>query len=68
VLARIARLAHRIVWVNPRSAAPGYEPLAGGMRTALPYVDAFVSGHSLAALQDVVAAIGSPDHDRKIHA
>ena len=56
-MARLARLAHRIVWVNPRKAAPGYTPLAAGMAAALPYCDAFVSGHSLAALREVVEAI-----------
>jgi uncharacterized protein with von Willebrand factor type A (vWA) domain len=56
-MARLARLAHRIVWVNPRKAAPGYAPLAAGMAAALPYCDAFVSGHSLAALGEVVDAM-----------
>ena len=56
-MARLRRLAHRIVWVNPRKAAPGYAPLVGGMAAALPYVDTFVSGHSLAALEQVVAAV-----------
>ena len=54
---RLRRLAHRIVWVNPRKAAPGYAPLVGGMAAALPYCDAFVSGHSYAALEQVVTAI-----------
>ena len=54
---RLRRLAHRIVWVNPRKAAPGYAPLVGGMAAALPFCDAFVSGHSLAALEQVVAAV-----------
>jgi uncharacterized protein with von Willebrand factor type A (vWA) domain len=56
-MARLARLAHRIVWVNPRKQSDRYEPAVGGMRAALPYVDAFVSGHSLAAMDDVLAAI-----------
>jgi uncharacterized protein with von Willebrand factor type A (vWA) domain len=43
-------LAHRIVWVNPLRAAPGYRPLAGGMAAALPHVDHFVDGHSLRSL------------------
>lgn len=60
-MARLGRLAHRIVWVNPRIAAAGYRPLVGGMAAALPHVDAFVSGHSLAALDEVVAAIGDLD-------
>ena len=56
-MARLRRLAHRIVWVNPRRAAPGYAPLVGGMAAALPFCDAFVSGHSLAALEEVAAAV-----------
>jgi len=54
---RLKRLAHRIVWVNPRKAAEGYEPLAAGMAAALPFVDRFVSGHSLAALDELLRAI-----------
>ncbi len=54
---RLSRLAHRIVWVNPRKAAEQYRPLVGGMAVALPFVDDFVSGHSLAALDEVFAAI-----------
>ena len=56
---RLSRLAHRIVWVNPRSAARGFAPLAGGMAAALPHCDAFVSGHSVDALDAVVEAIGA---------
>ena len=46
---RLARVAHRIVWVNPLKVTPGYAPLARGMAAALPYVDRFVEGHSLEA-------------------
>ena len=49
-MARLHRVAHRVVWVNPLKAAPGYAPLARGMAAALPYVDDFVEGHSLASL------------------
>lgn len=54
---RLSRLAHHIIWVNPRKAAASYEPLVGGMAAALPFVDTFVSGHSLRALQEVMDAI-----------
>lgn len=50
-MARLARVAHRVVWVNPLKASEGYEPLAAGMAAALPYVDEFVEGHSLASLE-----------------
>jgi hypothetical protein len=56
---RLARLAYRIVWVNPRAAATGFAPRAGGMAAALPYVDALVSGETLEALADVADAIGA---------
>jgi uncharacterized protein len=56
---RLARLAHRIVWVNPRSKSDAYQPLAGGMAAALPFVDTFVSGHSWASLDGVVAALAT---------
>ena len=56
-MARLHRLAHRIVWANPRKAAPGYAPLAAGMAAALPYVDDFVEGHSLAALEHLAAVV-----------
>jgi uncharacterized protein with von Willebrand factor type A (vWA) domain len=56
-MARLARVAHKIVWVNPLKASPGYAPLAQGMAAALPYVDAFIEGHSLAALEQVAAVI-----------
>jgi hypothetical protein len=56
-MARLSRLAYRIVWANPRSASPGYQPLAGGMAAAWPYCDAVVSAHSLTALDDLLDAI-----------
>ena len=59
-LDRLRRHAHGIVWVNPLKATPGYAPLARGMAAALPYVDDFVEGHSLAAMEELVKVIGLP--------
>ncbi|HEX4281108.1 MAG TPA: VWA domain-containing protein [Solirubrobacteraceae bacterium] len=56
---RLRRLAYRIVWVNPRVSARGFEARAGGLVAALPHCDALVSGHSLDALNEVVEAIGA---------
>jgi len=58
-MARLHRLAHRVVWSNPHKAQPGYEPLTGGMLAALPHVDEFVAGHSLAALEALAGVIGN---------
>ncbi|ASR34195.1 hypothetical protein BAY61_03385 [Prauserella marina] len=57
-LARLSLLAHKIVWVNPRTAKPGYEPRVAGMAAALPYCDVMVSAHALDAIGELVAAIG----------
>ena len=54
---RLHRLAHRVVWANPRKGRPGYAPLAAGMAAALPSVDAFVEGHSLGALEHLAAVV-----------
>jgi uncharacterized protein len=51
------------VWVNPRAAAAGFQPRAGGMAAALPHCDALVSGHTLASLSDVVDAIAAERSD-----
>jgi hypothetical protein len=56
-MARLHRVAHRVVWVNPLKASPGYAPLARGMAAALPYVDEFVEGHSVASLEDLVEVV-----------
>ncbi|WP_306191126.1 MULTISPECIES: VWA domain-containing protein [unclassified Streptomyces] len=61
--ARLHRLAHRVIWANPRKARPGYAPLAAGMAAALPHVDAFVAGHSLAALEHLAAVVRGADTD-----
>jgi uncharacterized protein with von Willebrand factor type A (vWA) domain len=58
-MARLRRLAYRIVWVNPRVGASGFVPRAGGMVAALPYCDSLVSGHTLGALSEVIDAIAA---------
>lgn len=55
---RLSRLAYRIVWVNPRKQAADFTASTAGMRAALPWIDELLSGHSFAALVDVVAALG----------
>ena len=60
---RLSRLAHRIVWVNPRVSAREFSVRAGGMVAALEHCDALVSGHSFEALGEVVDAIGAASWD-----
>jgi uncharacterized protein with von Willebrand factor type A (vWA) domain len=56
-MARLSRVAHRIVWANPRTQSPRYRPEVGGMAAAWPYCDAVVSAHNLDALDDLLAAL-----------
>jgi hypothetical protein len=56
---RLRRVAHRLVWVNPLKASPGYAPVVRGMAAALPFVDDFVDGHSLASLENLVDVIAT---------
>ena len=56
-MARLARAAYAIVWVNPLKGNPAYQPLAGGMRAALPYVDRFLAGHNLRSLEELATVL-----------
>ncbi|MEI7752855.1 MAG: VWA domain-containing protein [Actinomycetota bacterium] len=64
---RLQRITHSLVWVNPLKVTPGYAPLARGMAAALPYVDHFVEGHSLAAMEELARVI-SGSTERANHA
>lgn len=56
-MARLKRIAHRVVWVNPHRGKAGYEPLQGGVVAALPHCDDFLAGHSLATFADLTEVI-----------
>ena len=64
-MSRLARMAHHIIWVNPRSSSVGFQPLVRGMAAAMPYVDTLVSGHSLGALQKVMDAVAAATERRQ---
>ncbi|MBM7771560.1 uncharacterized protein with von Willebrand factor type A (vWA) domain [Actinokineospora baliensis] len=49
-MARLSRLAHRVLWVNPHAGAASYEPVQSGIAAALPHVDRLLAGHSVATL------------------
>lgn len=56
-MARLRRLVHRIVWVNPLKGSSRYEPLARGMAAALPSIDVFLPGHNLESLEELSRAL-----------
>ena len=49
--------ADSLVWLNPLLGQRGYQPLCRGIRTALPYLDHFLTAHDLASLANVVARL-----------
>ena len=62
--ARLRRNCHRLVWLNPLAGTPGYEPLAGGMRAAYPYIDDFLPAGTVASLErlgEILAGVRSSD-------
>jgi uncharacterized protein len=59
-MARLSRVAYKIVWANPRTKSPRYRPEVGGMAAAWPYCDAVVSAHNLNALDDLITALAGP--------
>jgi uncharacterized protein with von Willebrand factor type A (vWA) domain len=58
-MARLHRVAYRIVWANPRTQSPRYRPEVGGMAAAWPYCDAIVSAHNFDSLGDLLSALRS---------
>jgi uncharacterized protein with von Willebrand factor type A (vWA) domain len=59
-MARLHRVAHRVVWVNPLKGSPTYEPLARGMAASLPFVDTFPPGHNLESLESLAQSLRVP--------
>jgi uncharacterized protein with von Willebrand factor type A (vWA) domain len=55
--ARLSRLAHRLVWLNPLKGDPRYQPLARGMAAAVPHLDLFLAGHNVASLEELAAVV-----------
>jgi uncharacterized protein len=57
-MARLARLSHRIVWLNPHKGDdPDFRPSTLGMMVAAPHIDLLLSGHDLASLDELAAAL-----------
>jgi uncharacterized protein len=65
---RLQLQARRLIWVNPRPAELDMQPLAIGMRAAMPYVDDFVPGHdarAIAGLASVIQGLGQGRPNRR---
>ena len=65
--ARLRRNCHRLIWLNPLAGTPGYQPLAGGMRAAYPYIDDFLPAGTVASLErlgEILGGVRSADTRR----
>jgi uncharacterized protein len=63
-MARLHRLAHAVIWVNPHAGKAGYVPATAGMTAALPYVDALLAGHNLAAFEALAQRLSQEGNTR----
>lgn len=50
-MARLQRSCHRLIWLDPLAGSEYYQPLAGGMAAAYPFIDDLVAVNDLASLQ-----------------
>jgi uncharacterized protein with von Willebrand factor type A (vWA) domain len=49
-MARLQRSCHRLIWLDPLAGTDFYQPLAGGMAAAYPFIDDLVAVSDLASL------------------
>jgi uncharacterized protein with von Willebrand factor type A (vWA) domain len=63
-MARLHRRAALVVWLNPRAASDGFQPLAGSMAAAIPYCDVFMPAHSLSGLRDLFEVLSAAGRSR----
>jgi uncharacterized protein len=58
-MAILRRSCHRLLWIDPLAAKPGFEPATVGLQAALPHVDALVPAGSVASLADLARRLGA---------
>ena len=63
-MARLRRRAHRLLWLNPRASAPGFQPTVSAMAAALPYCDRLLPADTFRSLREVVQEIARCDQVR----
>ncbi len=63
---RLQHSSHRLIWLNPLLGSSDYRPVTIGMKTALPFVDDFLSAHSLDSLLELGKVLEQIDDSRPI--
>lgn len=57
---RLGLSSRRLIWLNPLLRFDGFAPKAAGVRALLPHVDVLLSGHDIASVEGLVAAMAHP--------
>jgi uncharacterized protein with von Willebrand factor type A (vWA) domain len=68
---RLQLQARRLIWINPRPMEVDQQPLAIGMRAAMPYIDEFVPGHdprAIAGMAHLIAGLNADRPHRRVFA
>ncbi len=58
-MATLRRSCHRLLWIDPLAAHPGFEPTTVGLRAALPFVDELVPAASVGSLTELATRLGT---------
>ena len=61
---RLQLQSRRLIWINPRPMEVDQQPLAIGMRAAMPYIDEFVPGHDPRAIAGMAHLIAGMNTQR----
>jgi uncharacterized protein with von Willebrand factor type A (vWA) domain len=67
---RLQLQSRRLIWINPRPMEVDKQPLAIGMRAAMPFIDEFVPGHdprAIAGMASLIAGLNNQRPYRKIY-
>ncbi|MGI9098637.1 MAG: vWA domain-containing protein [Solirubrobacteraceae bacterium] len=68
---RLQLQARRLIWINPRPMEVDQQPLAIGMRAAMPFIDEFVPGHdprAIAGMAHLIAGLNAQRPHRRAFA
>ncbi len=63
---RLQHNCHRLIWLNPLLGAPDYRPVTVGMKTALPFIDDFLSAHNLDSLLELGKVLEQIDDNKPL--
>ena len=64
-MARLQRMCHRLIWLNPLLGSEQFQPLTRGMQAAISYIDDFLPVHNLASLEELAQHLRNFEEKRR---